>query len=47
MSVSMAPTSVFKGQAAKDLLYKIEHPPDTTALFAKCKVLSSVFKEAK
>ena len=43
MAVSVKPTPVFTGEAAKKLIEKIEKPTDKTELFKKCEQLSKIF----
>lgn len=45
MAVSIKPAPVFKGQAAKDLLCKVENPTSKKELLAKCEELGKIFKE--
>jgi hypothetical protein len=43
MSVSIKPSPIIKGKAARRILHIMNHPTDNTELFKKCAELSKIF----
>ena len=43
MPVSIKPSPVIKGEAARRMLHRMNHPTDNTELFKKCAELAKIF----